>query len=252
MPLAIALTAPKRVIIARISRLDSPRAVRATLSCNSSVLHLNILAGRGVRARGPDRSRRRSSDRGMGMAVGDVVGSCCRRGTRGVDISRVTICRHGSVVGPLIWRIEVSKWVHGAIESVVVVAAQRTVRVAGVVTRAVVAGARVGVRVSRGVVYRMCSTSVGHAAHAVAVAGHHAACDAGRICAVCLLTGVGEDASLAVSRCIDVVVARLWVPLHHHVGETQWWTASVCCVETRYWIVVWRREVVLEARIEAR
>ena len=64
---------------------------------------------------------------------------------------------------------------------------------------------------------------------AVAVASHEAASDAGGVGAVCLLACVGEDAALAVSRCVHVLVARLWIALHDHLDEiliadeSRWW-----------------------------
>lgn len=108
MPLAVALSAPKRVVIASIGRLDPPRAVRSTLGCDPSVFHLDVFAGSSM---GASRSclihwRRSCWD----MAVRDVV--ACSGWTRRVDVCRVTISRYRVIVRPLIWRIKVSKWVH--------------------------------------------------------------------------------------------------------------------------------------------
>lgn len=54
---------------------------------------------------------------------------------------------------------------------------------------------------------------------AVAVARREAARNDGGVGAVCLLACVGEDAALAVSRCVYVLVARLRIALHYHLDE---------------------------------
>lgn len=140
MPLAVAFAAPEGIIVTSISRLDIASAVRTALGCNASILHMDIFSWVGVRACGPHWSWRRSSD--SSMAVGDMIRGRRRSRARRIDVSGVAVRRYRVVVRPLIRRIEVSKWVHGAIESVVVVASKPTIGgMAWVVTRAVAAGA---------------------------------------------------------------------------------------------------------------
>lgn len=140
MPLAVALSAPERVVITSIGRLDLAGAVRTALGSNTSVLHLDVFARGSVRACGPH--WRWWSSGTSGMTVGDMVGGRRRSRARRIDVSGLAVGRHRVVVGPLIWRIEVSKWVHGAIKSVVIVASKPTIGgIAWVVTRAIVVGA---------------------------------------------------------------------------------------------------------------
>lgn len=98
VPLAITLTAPERVIIARIGRLDLPRAVRPTLRRDPAVLHLYVLTGSGMCMSVclPGWSWRCSGD--WYMAVGHVVGggSCGWSGR--VDVGGVTVCWHRVIV----------------------------------------------------------------------------------------------------------------------------------------------------------
>ena len=139
VPLAVALAAPERVVVTSIGRLDVAGAVRTALGRNTSILHLNVFACVGVCVCGPHRGWWGSGD--SSMAIGDMVGRRRRSRARRIDVGSLTVHRRADV-GPLIWRIEVSKRVHGAIESAIVVASKPTIGgIAWVITRAVVAGA---------------------------------------------------------------------------------------------------------------
>lgn len=218
MPFAIQLTTPKRVIVARIGRADFPRIVGTTCSCNTAVFHLDLLTtGRllgmtvTVAKRGPRVSHHLWGGMvRLGLGVGDVVGCSGGGGAGRVDVRSVAVGGCRVVVGPLVGVAEVSKRIRGSIETGMVVAAVGGVLViGGVVVGAI--GARV---VGSGIVYRRLvgARCVADAdAETDTVATRH---DTGRHGAVWLLTGIAQDAALAVARGVDELVARLWVGLH--------------------------------------
>lgn len=139
VPLAVALAAPERIVVTSVGGLDVAGAVRTALGRNTSILHLDVFACVGVCACGPYQSWWSSGD--SSMAVSDMVGRRRRSRARRIDVSGLTVHRRRDV-RPLIWRIEVSKWIHCAVKTVVVVASKPTISgKAWVVTRAVVAGA---------------------------------------------------------------------------------------------------------------
>jgi len=173
---------------------------------------------------------------GLGVAVGNVEGCRCGRGTGRVDMRRVAVVGHSVVVSPLVREIEVSKRVHRAIQVVVVVAiATAAIRkrmgivVGGVVVGSSSDGGGVWLGVVRtGVVYRrligtrrMSNSNTHTDADADAdtdtcVAGSIAisADDACGCSTVRGLAGVAEEAALAIAGVVDVLVAGLWVCLH--------------------------------------
>lgn len=147
---------------------------------------------------------------------------CLRRRVVVTIAAGIAIGGDGVVVRPLVRRVEVSKRVERAIHVVVVVAVAAVGRVrrvravavveaglAGVVATVVVCG----VKGTRCVIYPGIVTACCHAyAHACAVWDH-----AGGRCAVGLLAGVSENATLAVAWVVDVLVARFGVGLHAFV-----------------------------------
>lgn len=244
MPLAVTLLAPEGIIVARISRLDPPRVVRASLCRNPPVFHLDVFARRAL---GCHRSRLGNTanvgiTRRTSMAVRDMVGRSRRGCTRSrridIGLRRVAIARCVVVVSPLVRVIEVSKRVQRAIQAIVVVTAVCRA-ISGVVRWAVVVGLAAVVRIRLGVGLRVglsvglvvgtgciypriaarCDTNTNaHAyAHAytnraVAIAGVRD--DASRVRAVCLLALIDKGAALAIAGLVDVGLARLWVGLH--------------------------------------
>lgn len=123
MPLAVSLTAPKRVIAACIRWLDAPQIVRTALSRNPSRLGLIVLARRSLCSRNIVVSIVHTSS----MAVLHMIrGRGSRRARSGrVDVSlgRVAVARNRVVVRPLVRGVEVSKRIQRTIHVVVVVAA---------------------------------------------------------------------------------------------------------------------------------
>lgn len=203
MPFAVALTAPEGIVMASISGLDATGVIGASLGRNAAILHLNILARRrAVIARRCVGFSDGCSVRRRGMAIRHMVRCCCcsRCRTGRVDVGlMVAIARHGSVVTPLIRRVEVSKWVQRTVEAVVVVSAIVVHGIVMIGSGRVVAGAVI----YPGVIGTSC-ISAHYSSGAIVGIGD----DAGWVGAVGLLAGVGEDAALAVARSVDVVVTR--------------------------------------------
>jgi hypothetical protein len=117
MPLAIPLTAPKRIVAPCIRRLDAPGVVRAALRRDSAVLHLYVFARGAVVAR-LGRGRICTATCSCAMAVRHVV--CRGRGAGAgrvhVGLRGVAVGRGGGVVGALVGGVEVSKRVQRAVQ----------------------------------------------------------------------------------------------------------------------------------------
>jgi hypothetical protein len=142
----------------------------------------------------------------------------------------VAIAGNGVVIWPLVRVTEVSNWVHGSVEPIVVIATVHRVVGRVVIWGAIVIGTAIGgiwALVGTWYIYpRIVAACCDTNAHAraypnsdttVAVADADGAIgdDAGRISAVLLLADIAEKAALAVARRVDVLVTRLWVRLHY-------------------------------------
>lgn len=219
MPLAVHLSAPKRIIVARVCRPDLARIVGTTLSCNASVLHLNLFPSRdlwrmAVGIGWPRFSYITCSGGSVGgdLAIHKMVRGRSRGCSRRINMRRVAIAGHCVVVGPLIWEIEVSKRVQRAIQVEVVIA------IATAVIRIDVVGSVGVVEERTGVVYHRLTGAHGVVggsnaciADAQAIAASDDAC---RWRSVWGLASIGEDTSLTIAGSVDVLVARLWIRLH--------------------------------------
>jgi hypothetical protein len=221
MPLAIPLTAPKRIVAPCIRRLDAPGVVRATLRRDSAVLHLYVFARGAVVAR-LGRGRMRTATRSCAMAVRHVV--CRSRGAGAwrvhVGLRGVAVGRGGGVVGALVGGVEVSKRVQRAVQGEVVeVAVRGGVVVVGIARAVAVVGMLGDVRTDPGVVAACLHANAdAHSdtgvAHTVAHTNAAIRNDASGRCAVGCLAGVAEEAALTVSGGVDVLVAGLGPGLH--------------------------------------
>lgn len=171
---------------------------------------------------------------------------CLRRRVAVTIAAGIAVGGDGAVVRPLVGRVEVSKRVERAIHVVVVVAVAAVGRVrrvravvvveaglAGVVATVVVCG----VKGTRCVIYPGIVTACCHAyAHACAVVADADAAiwdPAGGRCAVGLLAGVSENATLAVAWVVDVLVARFGVGLHAFVDGL---TGADIMFQKKYWV----------------
>lgn len=198
MPITIPLAAPKWVAIAGIGWSNPPRLVCAPLGRDPSIFHLNVLPRWAMDASGSCVDSR-SGWVIWGSAVGHVVGGCCRCRTRRIDVRLIAVARRDVVGSPLMQRIYVSKWVHGAMQAVAIAAT--------------IGGIRIGVgrRVVRtDIVHCRIVASASVASIAAIAAWQHAS----GVGAVWLLSGIAEEAALAVAGCVDVLVARLGEGLH--------------------------------------